>query len=111
WCFEDAERLVITSEVKSLGALAPTTPGVTAFRADAFEEPRRAPDFSPYSRVRRVTPGATLRVTRDLACTEERRRPLLYRPDAMLPPGEREERLAAALLASASAIGAAEGPW
>jgi asparagine synthetase B (glutamine-hydrolysing) len=103
WYFEDETRLVVTGEVKSLTALADVR---VAFRADAFDSPRHPPDFSPYEAIRRVPPGAVLRVSRELLVTEESREALQYRPASMLASAsECATLLESALLDSARAIG------
>ena len=110
WVAEDDSRLFVTSEVKSLLA-------VDGFRI-AFEPERwpanrkRLPDYSPYGNVRRVFPGAALHVSPDLATREQRATPLDYRPATMLTVAQDQaDRLDAALLASASAMAEASGPW
>jgi asparagine synthetase B (glutamine-hydrolysing) len=111
WCFEDDAWLVITSEVKSVQALAGAK---VLLKPDAsFEVARRPPDFSPYRNVRRVFPGAVLTVSRDLRTTEHRRSPLVYRPASMLQSeAECKDLLESALLASAESIGSArDGGW
>ena len=100
WCYEDESRLVITAEVKSLLALPRAE---VVFDPDASRDrPRRPPDFSPYRNVRRVLPGAILRVSRDLELTEEPRPALVFRPGSMLASDEeRKSLLESALLGSA----------
>jgi asparagine synthetase B (glutamine-hydrolysing) len=112
WCFEDDSRVVITSEVKSLIALQ----GVQVELDDnALQKARHPADFSPFRGVRRVYPGAILRVSPTLELTEERRTPLAYRPTSMFATdAASEDALDAALIASARAIcgdGAARATW
>lgn len=102
WCFEDASRVIVTGEVKALLAVA----GVrVAFRPDAFDSPRRPPDFSPYEGIRRVPPGAILRVSRGGDVTEHRRTPLVFRPTSMVvDAAEQAALLESVLVESARAI-------
>lgn len=112
WCFEDDSRVVITSEVKSLTALD----GVAVeLDDDALREARRPADFSPFRGIRRVYPGAILRVSPTLELTEERRRLLTYRPTSMFATAaESEDALDDALVSSARAIcndGGGQSAW
>ena len=112
WCFEDDSRVVITSEVKSLIALQ----GIQIELDDnALQKSRHPADFSPFRDVRRVYPGAILRVSPTLELTEERRTPLAYRPTSMFATDTAgEDALDTALIASARAIcghGAARDTW
>ena len=93
---------MITSEVKSLIALQ----GVQVELDDnALRKARHPLDFSPFRRVRRVYPGAILRVSPTLELTEERRTPLVFRPTSMFATtAVSEDALDAALIASARAI-------
>ncbi len=101
WCFEDDTRVVITSEVKSLLALQ----GVAVeLDDDTLRKVRHPADFSPFRGVRRVYPGAILRVSPTLELTEERRTPLTYRPTSLFAnDAAGEDALDAALIASAQA--------
>jgi asparagine synthetase B (glutamine-hydrolysing) len=112
WWFEDDSRVVITSEVKSLIALQ----GIEVELDDtALRKARHPLDFSPFQRVRRVYPGAILRVSPTLEVTEERRTPLVFRPTSMFATtAVSEDALDAALIASARAIcgdGATSATW
>jgi asparagine synthetase B (glutamine-hydrolysing) len=112
WCFEDDSRVVITSEVKSLIAL----PGVQVELDDnALQKARHPADFSPFRGVRRVYPGAILRVSPTLELSEERRPPLDFQSGSMFATkSESENALDAALIASARAIcgdGAVRSAW
>jgi asparagine synthetase B (glutamine-hydrolysing) len=112
WCFEDDSRVVITSEVKSLIAL----PGIQLELDDnALQKARHPADFSPFRGVRRVYPGAILRVSPTLELSEERRTPLTSRPTSMFATdAASEDALDAALIASARAIcgdGAVRATW
>lgn len=102
WQFEDDSRIVITSEVKSLTALE----GVDVeLDGSALQEARHPADFSPYRGVRRVYPGAILRVSVTGELTEERRTPLAYQPTSMFATASAgEDALDAALVDSARAI-------
>lgn len=102
WWFEDESQVVITGEVKSLVAL----PGVKVELDDnALRNPRHPADFSPFRGIRRVYPGAVLRVSPTLQVTEERRTPLVYQPKSMFATrSEGEDALEAALAAAARAI-------
>ena len=109
WVAEDASCLIVTGEVKSLVA-------VDGFRV-AFEPERwpanrkRPADYSPYANVRRVAPGAVLRVSPDLQLTEQPREPLDYNPTSPIAERDRAARLDETLRASARAIAEATGPW
>lgn len=102
WWFEDDSRIVITSEVKSLIALQ----GVQVELNDiALRKLRHPLDFSPFRRIRRVYPGAIIRVSPTLELSEERPTPLVFRPNSTFPSyAAAEDALDAALIASARAI-------
>ncbi len=105
WRFEDENLLVITSEVKSLLALAtPITP-VLKPNDDLLAFKKRAANFSPYENIKRVQPGAELRVSASLQITETGGLPLNYQPTSFFrDPEDSKRALAAALLQSASTI-------
>lgn len=102
WYMEDDERIVVTSEVKSLlaidGVQVTLEPGESLPR-------RRSPDFSPYRNVRRVRPGAVFHVSSDRRVTVEGRSPLTYRPASMITSADDARALLdASLRASASSL-------
>ncbi len=110
WYAEDDARLIVTSEVKSVLALDGFEVGFEPERWPA--DRKRPPDYSPYANVRRVSPGANLHVTPALETREQRRPTLDYQPAALLASDEeRQAGLDTALLASARAMAAADGPW
>lgn len=110
WIAEDDTRLIVTSEVKSLRALGDFEIVFEPERWPASE--KRPPNYSPYANVRRLLPGAALCVVPDGLPHEERRAPLEYRPRAQLSSAAvQKHELDQALLASARAIAAANGPW
>lgn len=105
WIGRDATRLVVTSEVKSLEALG----FPVQFDPESWpSSQKRPPDYSPYTNVQRVRPGAVLRVAPDGTTSVEVRTPLDYQPSA---PHDTEldhrTELEMTLLASASAIASA----
>lgn len=102
WRYEDDSRVVITSEVKSLVAVQ----GVQVELDDnALQNARHPADFSPFRGVRRVYPGAILRVSPTLELSEERRTPLFYQQNSMFATSSAgEDALDAALTDSAHAI-------
>lgn len=109
WWFSDDARVVITSEVKSLSALRGTR---VELDDGALQHTRRPADFSPFRGVRRVYPGAILRVSPDLEVVEERRTPLLFEPNSTFANrSDGIDALDAALVASARACsGVGAGP-
>jgi carbapenam-3-carboxylate synthase len=112
WWFEDESRVVITSEVKSLVALE----GIEVeLDDDSLQKARHPADFSPFRGIRRVYPGAVLRVSPTLELTEERRAPLDYRPTSMFAnESAGQDALERALIDSARAIcggGATRASW
>lgn len=111
WCFEDDTRLVITGEVKSLMAL--TSKVEITLDTDALARPGKRPaNFSPYTQIRRIQPGATLHVSATLVMSEQGGLPLVYQPETMFATEiEAKAALTAALVNSAQAIGNAEGGW
>ncbi len=110
WVAETDAFVAVTGEVKCLRALDGFE---VAFEPERWPADRkRPPDYSPYANVRRVRPGAVLRLAPDGQSREDGSSPLAYHPSTMLgSDGERADLLEAALLASARDIAAAGDGW
>lgn len=103
WHYEDEHWLLIASEVKSLTAV----PGVRVQfnAASALRSGRKPRDFSPYDNVRRVPPGARLRVTSDLLVVQVPGESLEYHPTPLTQRDQALDALHRSLVQSASSLG------
>ncbi len=115
WCYEDDNRLVLTSEVKSLMALAEKI-DISFDEQKLLGSPKRSADFSPYLNIKRIKPGAVVSIvastadskSRGFELTEQVRLPLNYTPTSMFDSVEEcKKNLTSALLDSAQSIGTA----
>lgn len=104
WYLHEGERLIITSEVKSLLALVEKAE--IQLNQQAIDKGGKRPaDFSPYHNIKRVPPGCTLIVERDLSLSAVGGSPLQYRPaEKFQCIEEAKAELAAALVRSSQSI-------
>lgn len=105
WLYEDENLLVVTSEVKSLLACAQKITPVLKANDDLLAFKKRAANFSPFENLRRIQPGAQLKIDGALQVSETGGLPLVYAPDTFFGTAAESKRaLSEVLLQSASTI-------